>query len=437
MPFSRLRTAWQRLTVSFWLVPSTMAVLAIVFAFALLGLDRAGTTRGLEELGPPFSIGVDGARSLLSTITGSVITVASLVFSLILIALTLAAGSIGARLLQRYMRKRTIQLTLGVFVATFVYSLLVQSALGGAEYGVPRLSVFVALLLAIASLFWLIFAFHDLARTIQVDNAVASLSNDLVAALTRQAEAASGCSESALPQKEMALPVRFDLPCETDGYVRSIDHEALVTLAAAADAVVRVRCGPGDFLLREQTLAEVRAAADSEATERLRQEVPRVIVLGPSRSELGDPTFRIHLLVEIATRALSPGVNDLYSALICIDHLGRALATALRLGLHSGEYCDNSGTLRVVGHALSFETLVDAALNPIRQAAAGLPPVQQRLLGIIAQLASLTSDDKQKVALKGQADCVLADAQEKVRNDVDREAIREAHRAALIALERR
>ncbi len=175
------------MAASFWFHPSLMALAAGLLALALLAGERAGMTEALSDWGPPFSVGAEGARSPLSTISGSIITVASLVFSLTLVALTLAAGSIGARLLQRYLRKRTIQLTLGIFVATFVFALIVQSAVGTAEDGVPRLAVFLALVLSICSLFWLIFAFHDLARTIQVDNAVASLSADLQRAPDRHA----------------------------------------------------------------------------------------------------------------------------------------------------------------------------------------------------------------------------------------------------------
>lgn len=436
---SRILVLTRRIAGSFWFLPGSMALLSALAAMALLAVDRAGLTGTLADWGPPFSVGAEGARSLLSTIAGSIITVASLVFSLTLVALTLAAGSIGARLLQRYMNKRTIQLTLGIFVATFVFSLIVQSSVGGDAAnsgdtdGVPRLSVFLALLLAIASLFWLIFAFHDLARTIQVDNAVASLSSDLRKALQNHAES-DGNDPLPLPPGER--PVRFSIAAGCDGYIQLIDYEALVKMAEASNAVVRLERAAGDFVLAEATLLQVEAAADAEGAERLWQDALKAVVFGPQRTEESDITFRIHLLVEIAARALSSGVNDFYTALICIDHLGAALAATLRSDLRSGRFPDGEGYLRVIALPLSFSVLADAALEPIRQSAGALPPVLSRLIDLTRRLAGLAGHRRELAVLRRHLDGLRADLQ-RIANGQDRARLEAEAGRASIALDER
>lgn len=426
---SQLMVLLRRVAGSFWFIPAVMALVAALGAMAVLALDRSGATEVLDEWGPPFSVGAEGARSLLSTIAGSIITVASLVFSLTLVALTLAAGSIGARLLQRYMHKRTIQLTLGVFVATFVFALIVQSAIGGGDLaGVPQLSVFLAVLLALASLFWLIFAFHDLAGSIQVDNAVASLSADLQAALKRHAVEDSHAEPPLAPGER---PVRFTLAAGSDGYVQFVDYSALVELAAEANALVRVRWAAGEFVLAEAELLEIEAAARPEAVECLRRDALKAFALGPQRTEESDITFRIHLMVEIAARALSPGVNDFYTALICIDHLGSALATTLRSDLQSGRYVDREGFLRVIGQPLTFATLAESALDPVRQSANGLPPVLLRLITLCGRLAGLARRPAELAVLRRHVQALRADVQDATPNTQDRSQLGTAAAEAL------
>ena len=436
---SLYRRFWRlllRTSGTFWFAPMALALVAVVLAALCLWVDSTGATTFLAGIGPPFSFQVDGARSLLSTVAGSIITVASLVFSLTLVALTLAAGNIGSRLLQRYMRKTTMQLTLGIFVGTFLYVMVVLSVV--AKGAVPPLSLGVALLLTVVSIFWLIYAFHDLARSIQVDKAVADLARDLHRDIRRRAV------ESHIDLREIdkvRLPVLFRVLAKADGYVQAVNRDGIVAAAREAEAVVTLRRRSGDFVLAGEELADVAMAAPAvgEAAgvaERLREAVQDSVVLGTSRAEGEDPTFAVHLVVEIAGRALSPGVNDFYTALACVNHLGAALAATLRMELHSGRYGDEDGWLRLISNELTFRMIADSALDPLRHCAVGYPPVLLQLIDMLLRLAPMTRSQSEREVLAWHGHQCLVDAGRLLRNAADHEVAVRTHRRLEAALDR-
>jgi len=433
-----LRRWWPllvRVSGNFWAAPMALGVLAIGSAALSLWLDSTGVTGFLADVGPPFSFQVEGARSLLATVAGSIVTVASLVFSLTLVALTLAAGNIGSRLLQRYMRKTTMQMTLGIFVATFLYAMVVLSAV--AKGAVPPLSLGVSLLLAVLSIFWLVYAFHDLARSIQVDNAVAELARDLHRDIRRRAVETHADLHEIDPVR---LPVLFSVRAEADGYLQAVDHDGLIAAARQADAVVTLHRRGGDFVLAGEELAGIAMAVPREedaaaVSERLRQAVLDALVQGTSRAQGEDPTFAVHLVVEIAGRALSPGVNDFYTALACVDHLGAALASTLRLKLHRGRFGDEDGCLRLISHELTFEMIAGSALDPLRQCAAGYPPILLRLVEMLARLAPLAASPRERELLAWPGRQCLVDAGRLLPNPSDHDKVAHAYRRLEEALE--
>lgn len=426
-----------RISGNFWFLPGSLALLSLALAALCLWLDERGITAFLADVGPPFSFHVEGARSLLAVVAGSIITVASLVFSLTLVALTLAAGNIGSRLLQRYMRKTTMQMTLGIFVGTFLYTMVVLAAV--AEGAVPPLSLGIALLLTIVSIFWLIYAFHDLSRSIQVDTAVAELADDLDRSIRKRA-VRNRSEAREIPGVE--LPLLFSVPAERDGYLQAIDHDNLVAAARTANAVVTLTRRSGTFVLEGEEVARIAMAVPqvdepSEKTADIARAVHAALVQGMSRAQGEDPTFAVHLIVEIAGRALSPGVNDFYTALACVDHIGSALATSLRLQLHSGRFADDEGCVRLISNELTFRMIADNALDALRQCAGGHPPVLLHLLQLLVRLAPLAGAKQEREVLSWHGQQLLADANRLVRNPADLQAIEAAHDQLGAALKKR
>ena len=410
-----------RLRSSFWLVPTAMTSAALAMALIMLGIDAAtvGTVTGGWQ--DAFAVGPEGARLVLSTIAGSMISVASLVFSMTLVALTLAASSIGPRVLDRYMANWVNQVALGLFLATFVYALIVLCAVrGGDPPFVPRLALGLALALAILSFGWLIYFIHELAASIQVDNAIASVGRGLLASLEDRArdDEPPRQGPDRLPEPDPGSAVTAD----GSGYVQTVDTEALCQAAIDHDVLIVMDIRPGDFLLPTSSLGRVAGLGTPELADAIRA----AVVLGPRRTPAQDLKFSINLLVEIAARALSPGVNDYFTALACIDHLAAVLARVLADGMPDPRHADGSGRLRLVLRPVTAIDLVDAVFSPLRQMARNSLPVQLRMIEVLTMLTASAGTAGERDRLRHHGELIADAARRDVDNEVDLQAI-ESH----------
>ncbi len=414
-----------KLLSSFWFLPGTMAIAGFLAAAGALALDVAGVSEILKPLGPPFDIREDSARELLSTLAGAMVTVVSLVFSLTLVTLTVAAGNLGARLLERYMQNTVTQITMGLFVGAFVFTVVVLSAVGSAPVEVPRLSVVLALLLAIFSVAWLMYAFHDLARSLQIDQAAAAIARSLRERIEAAAAARSGppASPDELPSDGPNCTVQA-VSC---GYVEAIDWEALGRLAQSADLVLDVTVAQGDYLTPIDPMLTVhgRERADDELVAAVRA----AVTVAELRTDADDLMFLAHLLVEIAARALSPGINDVYTALACADHLTGSIARALECRLEPVTVRDRDGRLRVRTRSADIARMVDTVFPALRRNGAHNVTFALRLLASIERLAPLAAEHPVAQALLWNLNEIAEHASKDVY-DADRAAIETARARA-------
>lgn len=420
-----------RLQTSFWVVPGMMTIAAVVAALGMLWLETTALAETVSRWSGLAAIGAEGARLVLSTIAGSMITAASLVFSMTLVALTLAATSMGARLLDTYIASRVNQVALGLFLATFVYSLIVLRAVVDEESAtfVPHLAVSVAMVLAILSFGWLIYFIHDLAKFMQVDNVVARAASELAAALERMADPGPDLgSQDALHRETRAGMPRCLVSAGGSGYVQAIDGRGLVEVAREHDVFIEMRRRPGQFVIPTSALACI--AGLREIDERLDKQIRNMVILGPKRTATQDVEFSITLLVEIAARALSSGINDFYTAIACIDHLTAALALVLEKGLPPNALHDQQGRLRVQLYPLGFQDLADAAFDPIRQDGRDHVAVAIRLLESLTMLAACAPGAAEREVLRRHGHLITVDALHETGNEKDRRDI-EARALAL------
>jgi uncharacterized membrane protein len=425
-----------RLQTSFWLVPGAMAIVAVVAALGMLWFETTALAATISRWTGQVAIGAEGARLVLSTIAGSMITVASLVFSMTLVALTLAASSIGARLLDSYIASRVNQIALGLFLATFVYSLIILRAVVDEETAtfVPHLAVSLAMVFAILSFGWLIYFIHDLAKSIQVDNAVARTASELALALERMPDPGADMKGLAdLHRETRAGMPRCVVTAAASGYLQAIDARGLVEVARAHNVIIEMRRRPGQFVIPASALASV--AGMSEIDERLEKQIRNSVILGPKRTATQDVEFSISLLVEIAARALSPGINDFYTALACIDHLTAALALVLKRGMPPDLLHDQQGRLRLQLYALAFQDLADAAFDPIRQDARKHVAVSIRLLESLTMLAACAPGAAERDVLRRHGQLITGDALHETVNEKDRGDIEARSLALQEALE--
>jgi uncharacterized membrane protein len=336
------------------------------------------------------------------------ITVASLVFSMTLVALTLASSQLGPRLISRFMRDRVNQVVLGTFIATFLYALLVLQTVteGAAGPFVPHISITVALALTVISLGWLVYFIHHVADSIQADTVIAEVYADLSRALDHiyprlAADEPASWATEPIPAELLAQPAAA-VPAPKVGYVQAIDTHALVRQAREHDLVSRIDRRPGQFVIARRPL--MRAWPRSRVSDQVIEAAAAAVVVGPKRTPTQDVEFSIGALVEIAVRALSPGINDPRTAMTCIDRLAAALAHLTRSGQRSRLIHDQDGALRLIAHPTTFENAIDAAFNQIRQAANGHVGVLIRLIEGLSEVAALATTDQQRAALARHAD---------------------------------
>jgi uncharacterized membrane protein len=435
--FSKL---WDSLHSSYWFIPMLMAIGAVVLAFTMISLDRAGKAGPIEQLGWVYAGGPDGARAVLSTVAGSMATVTATAFSITIVALQLAASNFGPRLLRNFMQDTGNQLVLGTFIATFIYCLLVLRSIHGEDYNlfVPQLSVTVGIVLAIASIGVLIYFIHHASTIIQASHVIIGVSHDFDQAIDRlfPEEIGQAASEPQRPMGE--IPKQFDqeaasIRASEVGYLQVIDDDILMKLASHHDLLIRLRAQPGQFLVKEHELVQVypRERVDRSLAERIR----KAFILGRERTEQQDIEFPINQLVEIALRAISPAVNDPFTAVRCIDRLSAGLSSLIQRKFPSSYRYDKAHNLRVIAQPVMFERLVDQAFSPIRQYAQSDSAVTIRLLVAITRIAEANCYTTDQFALRHHAEMILRGSKEGLSEEYDRQAVEKWYDKAIAAIE--
>lgn len=423
---------WERIRSSFWFLPSLMIAGVAAAAFASVALDEAmsdGWENGWIYTGSP-----EGASTILSTIAGSMITTAGVVFSITLVALTLASNQFGPRLLRNFRSDTVTQVVMGSLVSTFLYCLLVLRTVRREDAGdfVPHLSVSLAVLFALTSLGVLIYFIHHIAVSIQADEVIARVAAELSRGIDRIFPEKIGEGGPQRPGGEPGppLPEGFDLeacPVDAleDGYLQMIDPDSMLRLAVQEDALIRVECRPGHYVVAGRPLVQVWPA--DRVTEHFKTQVHEAFILGSYRTPVQDVEFSIDQLVEVAVRALSPGINDPFTAITCIDRIGSALCRLARREMPSPYRLDEQGRLRVVAPSVTFTAMLDAALNQIRQSARTNAAVTIRVLETIGRIsgAALRPDDR--ASLWRHAEMTARGAHEGLPENEDRRAVKERY----------
>ncbi len=418
------RNLWESLRENFWFVPTVMVVAAISFSWVTINLDKiADTSNQFATLGWTFTRGPEGSRAVLATVAGSMVTITSVTFSITIVALQLASSQFGPRLLRNFMRDRGNQISLGTFIATFAYSLLILRTVNGSEDRrfVPHISVTVGLIMALTSIGVLIYFIHHSAASIQAENVIANVGRELDQAIARLYPDCVGVGPRGRKGEEMPPP-GFDresrpVAADRSDYIQNIDLDRLMELARDHDLIIGVPHRPGKFLVAGGDLARVWPG------ERLDDEIEEVIrgafYLGPRRTLTQDVEFAIDQLVEIAVRALSPGVNDPFTAINCVDRLGAALVVLARREIPPPLRYDD-GHLRVIADASTVKGIVNATFNQIRQAARNDAAVTIRLLETMAAVASQARGEAWRSALRRQAEMVHRGSQQALPEGEDR-----------------
>lgn len=432
---------WDRIRASFWFLPALMAAGAILLSYGSGALDAMAAEQGGKIWEWFYTGSADGARAVLTAISGSMITIAGLVFSMTLVAMSLAASSFGPRLLQNFMRDTTNQVVLGTFVATFLYCLLVLRTIRREDGGdfVPHVSVSLCVALALASLGVLIYFIHHVSVSIQADEIITRVTAELIERLDtlfpeqigehgpRKAESDADLAACA-QAPEGARPVAS----REDGYVQMIDADALIAIAKQEDVLIHIEHRPGAYVSAGGAL--VRVSPGVKTSPDLEGRINEAFVIGNQRTATQDFEHLIAQIVEVAVRALSPGINDPFTAASCVDRLGSVLKRVAGREIPSPLRRDEDGQVRVVAPVTTFPMIAEAAFSSIRRYGRSSVEVSTRLLETIAAIAPALQREEDREALQQQASLIARSVRKTLPTRADRDTVRRSYEKAMNAL---
>lgn len=410
---ARLRKWMGQLSESFWLLPGAMVVGGILLAMGLVAVDRSGAFPDWLADSPwLYNGGGAGARILLGAVASSTIGVAGTVFSITIAALSLAAGQMGPRLLKNFTRDRGNQFTLGAFLGTFSYALMVLRTVRTQEEGLftPHLSLSVAVLLAFGCVATLVYFVGHMSNRISVDTVVDLVSTDVTASMRALVVERPNID----PPEDDFWDNAIAVVDARRGYLQQLDEEALAEWAAEQGTTLRLLVRRGDYIFPGAPVALMTTnVAGTEAAIR------RNTALGASRGSNGDPEQTVRQLVEVAVRALSPGINDPHTAMSVLDRLGDALCELAGKLIPNGVH-EVNGRVALVVPNVSYRSLCDVMFHLIRQNSEGSTALLMKLTEILAVAAACEPDPERLAVLAEHAALVSEDAERTVGNPSDR-----------------
>jgi uncharacterized membrane protein len=381
------------LRTQLWPLPALAVALAVVLGVALPALDSAVDGELPENVGAfLFSGGPEAARSILQAISGSLITVTSLTFSLTVVTLQLASSQFSPRLLRTFTSDRFVHGTLALFLAAFAFALTVLRSVRDEGNGntafVPEISVTVAFALAIASVVGLVLFLAHLAREIRVETMMRRVNLETQETIDRVFADDRPAQEPDPGPASNAVPIRSS----SSGFLTSVDKDALLRAVKKCGAVVRLDVQPGSSLVVGVPFATAWAVDEgttlgTETREKLTQELNAALAIGFERTNVQDVGFGFRQLVDVAVRALSPGINDPTTAIHVIGHLSDLLCRLVDRNPGPEHLTDDDGRIRVVLSLPTLRDLLEMAMDQPRTYGAADPAVADRLLGLLHELA--------------------------------------------------
>ncbi|QDH34285.1 DUF2254 family protein [Porphyrobacter sp. YT40] len=409
----------RKLVGNYWALAVAAVILGVPFALGVLALDRAGLAGWLvaSDLAPVATS--ETARDFAGVAAGVNAAFISLYFSITLIVLSLAASNLGVRLIDRWLDKRLVRVSIAGLSFSLAVTLCAMLAIDPkADLAQTPLGLTaVVLMLQLVNLAMLAVSLHDLGRSMFVDRAIAAL-----------------CRDAANPPA--TISVRLEGPSHNwvtvlvaprDGYVEGIDCDAVAKAAPTATAI-RICAAPGRHVARGEPLIEVAEGVGSAPVD-LRK-LARAVPIGDYRSDGQGTVFRVRLLVEIAARALSPAINDFYTALACADALMVVMREHRHTWVGENQLACWAHDPRVELPGQDFASLFGDPLAAFRQAAADYPSVSIRMIDNVARLIAATEAPD---ALHSQWHGWLADQVRAIAGHALSRAQHEADRRAIAA----
>lgn len=436
---NKLKQWWSDINSSLWFVPTLMVVVAMLLAYGLVMIDDGISHDWVSEYPLLFGAGADGARGMLSAIASSMITVAGLIFSLTLSTLAQVSSQYTPRLLRNFMRDRANQVVMGFFVGIFVYCLMVLRTIRGGDEGkfIPSLAVAFGLFLALVSIGMLIFFIHHIASSVQAANIIAGASEETYKSMQKLFPTALGEAADAEEKADLATTDGlhwYPILARTTGYVQGINNESILEFAKKQDGVIRMEHTIGSFVAMGDPLVSVALYQGDEQslaeTEETIEHLNDQFSIGHQRTLDQDAGFGIRQIVDIALKALSPGINDTTTAIMCIDHLGGLISYLANRQL--GSPLRTAGDrVRVIANSPDFDKYVSTAFDQIRTSGADNVAVHLRTLTAFETVIRRTSSFKRRQIIRRQCERTLQTAEQNLTDTHELQRVRTRQAEAL------
>lgn len=428
---NKLNQMWTSLRGSLWFVPGVMIIMSIALALALVEIDSRAEEDWLEDYPLAFGLGADGARGMLTAIAGSMLTVAALAFSLTLNAVSQASSQFTPRIFRNFMRDRANQFVLGYFVSVFAFCLLVLRTIRGADElkFVPSLAVMTGLLLAIGGILVLIFFIHHIAASLQITTILNNITEETNGAIEKlfpeKLGDAATSEEKSEARDAFERKIWRTVPASQFGYVQNVDTDGLLKFASENEMLIKMCRGIGEFVVRGSALAEVASATTDTGTARDEDldAINELFSVGRFRTIEQDVGYGIRQLVDIALRALSPGVNDTTTAVTCIDHLGEIVGEIARRRLPE-KIRSKDNIPRVAVKAPDFVDYVETAFDQIRISGKANQVVFERLLSTLIFIGECNNTASRRNALEEQVELIGQYADQTLSTEYEKEKVR-------------
>jgi uncharacterized membrane protein len=388
---AKLNTVYRRLTRTLWFVPTILTACGVFLGFLLVSIDRY-VGYELKYYPRLFDVEAAGSRDMLSVIAGSMITVAGTVFSITIVALTLASTQFSPRILRNFIRDTGNQSVLGVFVGIFAYCVVVLRTIrdgnGAGDDFVPSLAVVFAFLLGLTAIGFLIYHIHHIASSIQASNIVYNIAEEtieVIGKLYQDSDSKIDAKTLLAIENELEAKDWQSVTATKNGYIQAIDYKDLLALVERNDLILRVKQGVGEFTVVGEPLFEVSGASINQSlTAKLLEDFE----IDSFRTIEQDPAFGVRQIVDIALKALSPAINDTTTGMTCVDYLTAILSSFVQHSSGS-PFIFINGKLRLVTKQQRFEDLFDLAFNAIRQNASGNVGLLVRMMNSLEILGAM------------------------------------------------
>ena len=424
-----VRHTLDRMNVNFLFIPGVMALVGLLLAWSMYWLDGQIPNEALYMNRFIVSGTVSELRGFLFGMATTVLTTAGVVFTLLTLPLSTVATQYGSRLLRIFLADHTTQFVLGMFVATFVYcvtgALIIPPVIIQLEG--PQVTTTVGLYFLVASFASLILLIQHISIMLQAPNIAAAAGDDLMDTVSKTyvAEPSGNTNQNQIGRNlpdSLIEAEAYPVHARKSGYIQYVDMDSILPLAKKGDIIIRVKLKPGDFVRSGNVLALVWPAYRID--EEFAGEIANTFHFGNQRTPTQDVEYAVNQLTEMAVRAMSPAINDPFTAMTCLDHLGTGLALFSRRGAISPYIYDREGQLRLVFDPVTFDKLLGAAFDMLRHASCDNAPVLLHMLEIIDVIGQDTKSPDTRQSLLRHVNLIQVESRAGSLTEEDRQTIK-------------